>query len=153
MRIYIVDDSPTAALFLRKKLVELGHEVGQANNGREAWKHLQTNPESLVITDWMMPEMSGLDLCRQIRARPALPYTYVILMTVKYLRKDQLEGLQAGADDFLTKPVDTVELVTALDKARRILTAQVELQKRLKEVETLRAELEEKARFLNLSIP
>lgn len=144
MRILVVDDSPTATLYLSKKLQEMGHDVVQAKNGREAWQYLQTHPERLVITDWVMPEMNGLELCRQVRAKGGAPYIYLILMTVKDLRKDRLEGLQAGADDFLTKPVDTVELAAALQTAMRILSAQVELQKRLAELEELHAELERK---------
>jgi DNA-binding response OmpR family regulator len=139
MRILIVDDSPTAAAYLRKKLVEMGHEVLVAKSGREAWQHLESQFESLVITDWIMPELSGPELCRRIRARGSTPYTYVILLTVKDLRKDRLEGLQAGADDFLTKPVDSVELVTALRTAERILSAQADLQRRVTELERNRA--------------
>jgi sigma-B regulation protein RsbU (phosphoserine phosphatase) len=144
MRIFIVDDSPTAALHLRRKLEAMGHDVVSATNGQEAWKHLQERHEPLVITDWMMPGMSGPELCRQIRARGGTPYTYLILLTVKDLRKDRLEGLQAGADDFLTKPVDTVELDAALHTAGRILSAQAELQRRVTELENARAELERK---------
>lgn len=142
MRILIVDDSPTAALHLRKKLEEMAHEVVHARTGREAWQHLQTHHESLVITDWVMPEMSGLELCRQIRAREHARYTYLIVMTVKDLREDRLEGLQAGADDFLTKPVDPVELVTAMRAAQRILSAQAELHRRVAELEEACAVLE-----------
>ena len=135
MRIFIVDDSPTASLLLQRNLEELGHEVGHAQNGREAWDQLQKNPERLVITDWMMPEMNGVELCRKIRSVASTSYTYVIMITVKDLRKDRFEGLEAGADDFLTKPIDAIELATALNTARRILSAQTDLQRRVAELE------------------
>ena len=121
MRILVVDDSPTAAYHL-PKLLELGHEVVTAKTASEAWQHLQVYHESLIITDWIMPgnERPGF---AGIRERGNTPYTYVLLLTVKDLRKDRLQGLQSGADDFLTKPVDSIELATALQTAQRILAA------------------------------
>jgi DNA-binding response OmpR family regulator len=135
MRILVVEDSPTAALALRRRLEEMGLTVIVAKNGREGWEHLQKQHEWVVITDWMMPEMDGPELCRRIRARKDALYTYVIIMTVKDLRKDRLEGLKAGADDFLTKPPDVIELATALETARRITTAMAELHHRVTELE------------------
>jgi DNA-binding response OmpR family regulator len=134
-RIYFVEDSPTAALHLRKKLEAMGYEVDHASNGREAWDHLRERHEPLVITDWMRPELSGPDLCGKVREAAGARYTYLILLTVKDLRKDHLEGLQAGADDFLTRPVDSVDLETALRTASRILAAQDQLQKHVAELE------------------
>lgn len=136
MRILVVEDSPTAALALRRRLEEMGQKVTMAKNGREAWEHLQTQHEWVVITDWMMPEMDGPELCRHIRAQKNALYTYVIIMTVKDLRKDRFEGLKAGADDFLTKPPDVIELATALETARRITTAMAELHQRVTELES-----------------
>jgi DNA-binding response OmpR family regulator len=135
MRILIVDDSPTALLQLRLKLEGLGHEVVQVRDGREAWEHLRARPERLVITNWMMPNLDGPDLCRQIRAAGGDDYIYVILLTMKDLHKDQIEGLQAGADDFLMKPVDAVELETALEAAGRILAVLDRLRGRVAELE------------------
>jgi len=135
MRILVVEDSPTAALALRRRLEEMGLTVVVAKNGREGWEHLQKQHEWVVITDWMMPEMDGPDLCRRIRAQKNVPYTYVIIMTMKDLRKDRFEGLKAGADDFLTKPPDVIELATALETARRITTAMAQLHNRVRELE------------------
>ena len=135
MRILVVEDSPTAALDLRRKLQALGHEVVVLTNGLEAWKHLNERHESLIITDWMMPVMDGLQLCNNIRTMKPVPYSYLILLTVKDLRKDVLQGLKSGADDFLSKPVDAIELAAALDSAERILREMKRLQDRVAELE------------------
>ena len=87
-----------------------------------------------------MPEVDGLELCRRIRARGNHPYTYVTLMTVKDLRKDRLDALRAGADDFLTKPADTVDLIAALGTAGRVLSVQTALQNRVAELEAALAD-------------
>ena len=81
-----------------------------------------------MITDWMMPDMDGPELCRRIRAARRHPYTYIIMVTGRTDRLDRLEGLAAGADDFLTKPVDEEELVVRLAIAERILGVQAELE-------------------------
>jgi DNA-binding response OmpR family regulator len=124
MRVLVVDDSRTAVYFLRTKLEEMGYEVAEAKTGAEAWAHLQKQPERLVITDWMMPDMDGLDLCRLIRSRGLVPYTYVIVLTTKDQREDRLKAFEAGADGFLPKPLDEHEFEVCLHTARRILGAQ-----------------------------
>ncbi len=134
MRILIVDDSKCVLMTLRCKLEDLGHEVLTAADGMQAWDLLQADPVRLIITDWMMPNLSGLDLCRQVRAKGLDPYTYVVLLTSKQLRKDELEGLDAGADDFLVKPVDIIELKIALARAKRILDALGTLEERVEEL-------------------
>src|SRR4051794_11312801 len=89
-----------------------------------------------------MPEMSGLELCRKVRARGNIPYTYVILMTVKDLPAERLEGLQAGADAFLVKPVGMEDLRATIESAQRILSAQDELRRRMIELGAIRDDLE-----------
>jgi DNA-binding response OmpR family regulator len=103
MRILITEDSLTQSVNLRRRLEAMGHEVVAAADGLQAWKLLQARPERLVITDWMMPEMSGLDLCRKIRTELASKYVYTILLTAKSHRHERLQGLSAGADDFLSR--------------------------------------------------
>jgi diguanylate cyclase (GGDEF)-like protein len=121
MKIVIAEDNATTALFLRRMLEGLGHEVAVTVDGVEAWEAVQNGPVPLLISDWLMPRMDGLELCRRIRARAEGFYTYVILLTSKDHRKDRLEGLLAGADDFLTKPPDAEELAVRLEVAQRIL--------------------------------
>ena len=129
MKILIAEDQAPSALFLRRALEKLGYEVSTARDGEDAWRQAGASTFPVVISDWVMPEMDGLDLCRRIRARTGGPYTYVILLTSKDRRRDRLEGLRAGADDFLTKPTDPEELAVRLEIARRILAVHEELRR------------------------
>ena len=128
MKILIAEDQPPAALFLRRTLERMGHEPVVAVDGEQAWGLVQEAPTPLLISDWMMPRLDGLELCRRIRGRAASArdadapgYTYVILLTSKDRRQDRLAGLRAGADDFLIKPPDPDELAIRLEIAGRIL--------------------------------
>jgi len=121
MKILIAEDQAPSALFLRRTLERLGHEVTLAADGVEAIEAMERSPVTLLISDWVMPRMDGLELCRRVRARGGDPYTYVILLTSKDGRQDRLDGLRAGADDFLTKPPDADELAVRLEIAGRIL--------------------------------
>jgi DNA-binding response OmpR family regulator len=94
----------------------MDHSVVAVFDGAEASRRVRDAGVSLLISDWEMPTMDGLELCRRIRAQSDALYTYIILLTARDSRDDRLAGLQAGADDFLTKPLDTGELV-----ARRII--------------------------------
>jgi diguanylate cyclase (GGDEF)-like protein len=129
MRILIAEDQPASALYLRRTLERLGHEVIVATNGAEAWRIVRDDGVSIVISDWMMPGIDGLELCRRIRLRAGLRYTYIILLTSKDLRAERLEGLRAGADDFLVKPPDSDELAVRLQIAQRILGVQEQLER------------------------
>jgi diguanylate cyclase (GGDEF)-like protein len=141
MRILIAEDSQTQAVDLRRRLEALGHEVIVTGNGAQAWSHLQSKPERIVISDWMMPELNGPDLCRKIRSEIKSRYVYIILLTAKTHRHERLQGLNAGADDFLSKPIDTCELEIALKTAQRIIAAQEMLQSRAQELERANEEL------------
>jgi type IV pilus assembly protein PilB len=127
MDILVVEDDPISGLVLSTALEDLGHSVMIRGNGMEAWQLLQADTFDIVISDWMMPKMDGLDLCRHIRARGVSTYIYVILLTVKGTSEDRVEALNAGADDFLVKPLDPAELVGRLEVARRILAMKAEL--------------------------
>jgi diguanylate cyclase (GGDEF)-like protein len=121
MNILVAEDQPPSALFLRRLLERMGHEVTLAVNGEEAWRTVQELRPPLVISDWMMPQLDGPALCRRIRNSSIESYTYIILLTARAGRRDKLEGLKAGADDFLTKPLDPDELLVRLEIATRIL--------------------------------
>jgi len=129
MRILIAEDQAASALFLRRSLERMGHEVTVAVDGEEAWQALQAEAGAvpLLISDWMMPRLDGPELCRRVRAATGPGYTYVILLTAKNHKLDRLEGLRAGADDFLTKPPDPDELAVRLEIAGRILAVHQEL--------------------------
>ena len=120
MRILIADDDLTCRVILRRSLEKLGHEVIEAPDGDQAWtKFQETNPE-VVISDWMMPGKNGLDLCSAIRSQKELAYTYFVLLTALNDKDSVLKGLEAGADDYLTKPLDPKELQARLISARRV---------------------------------
>jgi two-component system, cell cycle response regulator len=141
MRILIAEDSLTQAEDLRRRLQSLGHEVTVANNGGQAWELLQSRPVRVAILDWLMPQMNGVDLCRKIRSETTLPYVYLILLTSKDHRHERLQGLRAGADEFLAKPVDTQDLEVSLMTAERIIAAQNALATRIRELEQAKEQL------------
>ncbi len=122
MRILTVEDDPVARAVLGQTLRMLGHEVVEAGNGLEALEQLQREPVRVVVSDWVMPEMDGLELCRQVRARPEADYVYFILLTGQSGSVDnQREAIEAGVDDFLTKPLSRQEIWMRLRVAERIL--------------------------------
>jgi sigma-B regulation protein RsbU (phosphoserine phosphatase) len=138
MRILVADDDEVSAEILIQSLSSMAHEVVFASNGAEAWSLLQKEPFRLVILDWMMPEMDGMEVCRSIRAMQANGYTYIILLTGRTDRKDRLEALEGGADDFLTKPLDNGELVARLNVANRILETEEAVRRTNRELQQAR---------------
>src|SRR5579871_233073 len=151
MKILIAEDDRVSALVLQLTLERLGHEVTVAASGKEAWDHLEREYAPLVITDWMMPDMDGLELCGRVRALWGRPYTYVMLLTAKGQRADRLEGLGAGADDFLTKPLDADELAARLRTAERILCMQAELRNLQQDLEQQNRQLAETMNYLRVA--
>jgi diguanylate cyclase (GGDEF)-like protein len=127
MKILIAEDQPTAALFLRRMLEKMGHEVVLAPDGEAAWRMIRDGDAPLLISDWMMPHLDGLELCHRLRASGGDRYIYIILLTSLDRREDKLNGLRAGADDFLTKPPDPDELAVRLEIAGRILAVHDQL--------------------------
>ena len=111
MKILIVEDDPVSRRLLEVTLSKFGYEVVVTNNGNEALEIFQDpSVPSLVISDWMMPGMDGLELCRNIRGMKKSSYTYFIILTAKGGKEDVIKGLDAGADDFLIKPFNSEEL-------------------------------------------
>lgn len=129
MRILIAEDDPTSRIVLTRTLEKLGYETLAAVDGADAWAMFQASHPSVVITDWMMPKMDGLDLCRRIRMNPRFDqYCYLIVLTALGGKQNYLEAMNAGTDDFMNKPFDTDQLVTRLRVAERILTMEAELR-------------------------
>lgn len=122
MRILIVDDEEVSLDVLKFALEQAGHDVDAARNGREALNALSSGEHHLVISDWEMPETNGLDLCRAIRGRASGGYTYFILLTARNGSASIVEGLAAGADDFISKPFDPDELTARVRVAERLLS-------------------------------
>ncbi len=121
MQVLVVDDNPIAVDMLENTLCRAGYEVLTANSGRTALEILDRGTCQFVITDWEMPEMSGLELCRRIRHLSTLNYIYVILLTARHDASDSIEGMTAGADDFVVKPFQPSELVLRVKAGERLL--------------------------------
>jgi len=122
MRVLVVEDDDVTAEMLEHALREFGYEVGIAADGREAFRQVRTGRYRLVVSDWEMPEMTGVELCRQIRSRRSSGYVYVILLTARSGTQNVVEGLSAGADDFISKPFQPEELCVRLRAGERILS-------------------------------
>ncbi len=125
MKVLIAEDEPVSRTLLEKLLTQWGFDVVVANDGNEAWWTLQQEDSpTLAILDWMMPGMDGVQICREVRKRHSETYVYILLLTAKSQKRDIVEGLEAGADDYLTKPFDPDELRVRLRAGRRILDFQ-----------------------------
>lgn len=122
MKILIAEDDAVSRRLLESFLRKWGYDVLITSNGREAWELLQ-EPEapSLVVSDWIMPDMDGLELCRKIREVERAEYTYFIILTAKGKKEDVITGLEAGADDYLTKPFNRDELKYRVKIGERII--------------------------------
>lgn len=121
MRILVVEDDEFSLAIIQNQLCEAGEEVVTATNGQEAFDYLAENPCQMVITDWEMPVLTGLELCQKIRQANLPRYVYVILVTSRDKPDDVVQGLDAGADDFITKPFDANELRVRIRAGERIL--------------------------------
>ena len=128
MKILIADDSIVSRHLLEATLRKWGYEVSVACDGAEALEILQQDDApALAILDWMMPGMTGLEVCRRLRQRAREPYTYILLLTSKSQKEDLIEGMEAGADDYITKPFDQHELQVRLRAGTRLVDLQAEL--------------------------
>jgi diguanylate cyclase (GGDEF)-like protein len=128
MKVLIADDNATSRIMLRGALLQWGYEVVVAENGAQAWDVL-ADPDSppLAILDWVMPHMTGPEVCRRVRETRREPYTYILLLTSKHTKDETVEGLEAGADDYVVKPFDRHELQVRLRAGKRIIDLQMEL--------------------------
>ncbi len=134
MRVLIADDSIVSRHLLDATLRKWGYEVVVACDGVEAWEILQSpDAPKLVILDWVMPGLTGPEVCRRVRERAKSPetksesYTYILLLTSKSLKEDLIEGMESGADDYVTKPFDQHELKVRLRAGTRIIDLEREL--------------------------
>src|SRR3954454_15487576 len=148
MNILVAEDDRASELKHRRALEKMGHAAEVVCDGADAWRRIRVGGVGLLISDWEMPEIDGLELCRLIRARADALYTYIIMLTARDSRDDRLVGLRAGADDFLTKPLDTGELVARLNIACRILAMQEQLRAHATQLAELHAALEQQNALL-----
>ncbi len=135
--ILVVDDDRLIRTVMEGNLRAAGYDVVSAATGKEALQIFRSGYFPIVMTDWIMPEMDGLELCRAIRSDDSGRYTYIILLTSQSSKNDIIAGLEAGADEYLVKPPHQNELLTRLKTARRIIELESALNRYAKEVATL----------------
>ncbi|MCG8634556.1 MAG: response regulator [Desulfobacterales bacterium] len=120
MKILIAEDDYVSRLLVKKAVTKIGHDAILTENGKAAWEAFQAEKPDMVITDWMMPEMDGIELCKRIRSGKELTYTYIILLTAKDKTTDLVEVFDAGADDYIIKPFKPDELRSRIKSGERI---------------------------------
>jgi len=149
-KILVIDDDSVIRLLIKKALQNQGHEVVLATNGREGIEQAQNLHPAMIICDWIMPIVDGLEVCRQVRANPKLSTTFFILLTARGGVADRIQGLNTGADDFLSKPINIGELQARVKAGLRLhqLSQDLQSQKQL-----LEAELAEAATYMRSLLP
>jgi sigma-B regulation protein RsbU (phosphoserine phosphatase) len=136
MKVLIAEDDAVSRRLLEATLNKLGYEVVLASDGAEAWAVLQReDPPSLAILDWMMPQIDGVEICRRVRNLPTATPPYLVLLTAKDQKTDVVVGLDAGANDYLTKPFDRSELRARIQVGTHVLELQKALVGRVRELE------------------
>jgi len=157
MDILVADDDSSGRFLLNSTLVELGHSVTEAANGFDAWEAWKRGHHQLVISDWMMPGIDGLELCRRIRAEEESGFAYIILITARAGKANYLDAMDSGVDDFLHKPFDRDRFIARVRVATRILDlhhslrlANTNLERRVEErTAELEKALQAKSEFLS----
>lgn len=129
MKILAVDDDTVARTVLTALLKKMGHSVVEAEDGQEGWDLINTLEFGVLIVDWEMPRMDGLELTRNVRGLEREKYVYILMLTGRMGKQNFIDGINAGADDFATKPVSPAELEARLRVAERILGLQADVRK------------------------
>ncbi len=143
MQILIADDDLTSRKLLEGRLKKWGYDVVSAGDGKEAWEILQKNDAPrLVLLDWIMPHMDGIELCEKIKRGEKIPFTFVIMLTSKTNKEDIVKGLDAGADDYVIKPFDLSELKSRVASGVRILKYEAELKEKNSQLARFASEME-----------
>lgn len=135
MKILVVDDSATSRWVLQRAVELLGHECLLAEDGEDGWRAFEREEPAAVISDWVMPGLDGIGLCRRIRENSEAPYTYFVMLTSREDKESALAAMRAGVDDFLTKPLDVHELEMRLIAASRVTSVHRSLAARTREMQ------------------
>ena len=146
MKILVAEDEAVSRFMTVKALEQLGYACTAASDGLEAWERFQREGFDVVISDWMMPRVDGIELCRRIRATEHRRYTYFIILTALAEREFRLTGMRAGADDYLPKPLDREEMMLRLVAAERVTRLHRKLEDQKLELERLNREFFESGR-------
>jgi two-component system NtrC family sensor kinase len=150
VKVLIAEDEAFSRELLRRNLEKWGHEVVTARDGAEAWRLFEGGTFPLVISDWTMPELDGLELIRRIRACRTRGYVYIILLTARAEKGDIVQGMAAGADDFVTKPFDREELRVRLQAGERILRQEQSLTEQNRALREAQAALVQSEKLASL---
>jgi two-component system, cell cycle response regulator len=151
MRILVAEDDKTSRLIIEAAVTSLGHECIVATSGEEAWRLFETVDVEVIISDRIMPGMDGLELCRRVRASNKDTYTYFIFLTILDERPDVVSGMEAGADDYLVKPLDAVELKLRMLVASRVTALHRRLFRQSEELAQLNRQLFDQSRTDSLT--
>jgi len=134
MKILIAEDEPISRRLLETTLAKSGHDVVAVEDGVKALDSIQKEVPDMLITDWMMPELDGVELCRQVRSLNLSSYIYIILLTALTQKENIIEGLDAGADDYITKPFQRTELLARVRAGERVIKLERSLRQKNKEL-------------------
>lgn len=152
MKILVADDDAMMQMLLERQLAAWGHEVHLVSNGAEALEAIEKDPAlEVLLIDWMMPGLDGLEVCRRTRCLDRSHYTFIILMTSRTGKDNFLAGMSAGADDFMTKPLDVDELRVRIHSAERVIHLQTEAQVQAAIAAELRELDQMKSSFISLT--
>ncbi len=136
MKVLIAEDEIVSRRLLESALPRWGYDVVTAIDGGEAWARLQEpDAPTIMVLDWLMPRLDGVEICRRIRTHPRLGSVYIILLTSRAAIEDVVHGLEAGANDYITKPFDAAELRARMQVGVRVVNLQTALAERVREVE------------------
>jgi diguanylate cyclase (GGDEF)-like protein len=146
MKVLVADDSAVPRMIMERNLTALGHEIASAVDGDEAWTLYQSFAPDVVLSDWLMPGIDGIELCRRIRSDPVDRYTYFVLLTAMTEVEHVITAMEAGADDFMVKPLERTALEAALIGARRVTNLHEQLLDQRASLERLNGLLFDDAR-------
>ncbi len=143
MKILIAEDEKTSRIILERTLIKAGYDVMGVEDGLKALASIQKDLPDMLITDWMMPELDGLELCRRVRCLDLPGYVYIILLTALTEKERIIQGLDAGADDYVTKPFDRTELLARVRAGERIIQLEKSLLQKNKELSEALAQVKQ----------
>ncbi|MCK4428132.1 MAG: response regulator [candidate division Zixibacteria bacterium] len=134
MKILIAEDEKISRKILETTLTKAGHDVVAVEDGVKALESIRKVMPDMLVTDWMMPDLDGLELCRRVRALDLSTYVYIILLTALTQKENIIEGLDAGADDYVTKPFERTELLARVRAGERVIQLERSLRQKNKEL-------------------
>jgi sigma-B regulation protein RsbU (phosphoserine phosphatase) len=152
MRILIAEDEPISRKLLETTLIKASHDVTGVEDGLKAMEAVQREVPDMLITDWMMPDLDGLELCRRLRSLDLPSYVYVILLTALTQKENIIQGLDAGADDYIAKPFERTELLARVRAGERVIHLERSLRQKNKELSEALAEVKQLKGLLPICI-